>query len=163
MRNLLIKLAAGAVGGAVATAILTKAQPLSAKLPKRFQPLSPKKDPGEFLVSHGERLIGRLSPKMHRRAVQSMPWVYGTSWPLGLAALSGLLRLRSPGRTIAAGAILGALVWAIGFEGWLPAVGLLPFAHRIPLKKHTSGLVSHVAYGTIAALPLAIATKRIEA
>lgn len=163
MRNLFIKLAAGAVGGAIATALLTKSLPLSAKLPKRFQPLSPKKDPGDFIVGQGERLIGRLSPKLHRRAVQSMPWVYGTSWPLGLAALSGALRLRSAGRTIAAGAILGALVWAIGFEGWLPAAGLLPPAHRVPLSKNAGNLVSHVAYGAVAALPLAIANKRIEA
>ena len=163
MRNLLIKLAAGAVGGLAATLFLTKATPLSRRLPARFRPSFPKKDPGDFLVRKGERLIGALSPKMHSRAVQGMPWAYGLSWPLGLAALSGALRLRSAPRTLAAGALLGALVWVIGYEGWLPALGLAQPAHRLPLAKNAAGFVSHVAYGAIAAAPLAIAAPRLEA
>jgi hypothetical protein len=162
MRNLLIRLAAGAVGGAAATLLLTKSLPLSGKLPMRFRPLQPKRDPGDFIVSQGEKIIGPLSQKMHRRAVQGMPWLYGVTWPLGLAALAGVLRLRSPGKRVAAGAALGALVWLIGFEGWLPATGLLPPAHRVPLAKNASGLASHVAYGTIASLPLAFAATRFE-
>jgi hypothetical protein len=163
MRNTLIKIAAGAVGGAIATYLMRKSMPLSGKLPRRFQPLAPKKDPGEFLVSQGERLIGRLSPKLHMRAVQGMPWAYGLSWPLGLAALSGVLGLRSAGKTIAAGALLGAIVWAAGYGGWMPATGLLPWIHRVPIRKHAPSLVSHLAYGTVAALPLAIAASRAEA
>jgi hypothetical protein len=162
MRNLLIKLAAGAVGGAAATALINAAMPHSKRLPARFQPIAPRQDPGDFMVKQAEKLIGALSPKMHSRAVHSLPWAYGMSWPLGLAALSGLLRLRSPGKTIAAGALLGAIVWAVGYEGWLPATGLLPPAHRAPLARNATGLVSHVAYGTIAALPLAIAVPRLQ-
>ena len=162
MRNLLLKLAAGAVGGIGATWFLTRTLPLSKKLPERLQPISPRQDPGEFMVKQGERLVGALSPKLHSRAVQSMPMVYGVTWPLGLAALSGVLGLRSVPRTLAAGAILGAVVWLIGFEGWLPATGLTPPAHRVPLAKNAASLASHVAYGTIASLPLALAGARLE-
>lgn len=163
MRNMLIRLAAGAVGGAVATLIIGKGMQLSSKLPERFQPASPKEDPGHFLISQGERLVGPLSQKMHSRAVQAMPYVYGLSWPLGLAALARVLGLHTPGRRIAAGAALGALVWLIGFEGWLPLVGLLPPAHRTPLAKNATNLASHVAYGTVASLPLALSAARFEA
>jgi hypothetical protein len=162
MRNMLIRLAAGAVGGVAATLFITRGTKLAAKLPAKLQPLAPKRDPGDYIVSQGERIVRPLSPKMHSRAVKGMPWLYGLSWPLGLAALSGVLRLRTPGRRIAAGAALGALVWLIGFEGWIPLAGLLPPAHRTPLAKNATNLASHVAYGTIASLPLAFAAPRFE-
>ena len=59
--------------------------------------------------------------------------------------------------------MLGAVCWLIGFEGWLPALGLTPPAHRVGLGRNASGLASHVAYGTLAALPLAMAGPRIKA
>ncbi len=163
MRNTLIKLAAGLVGGAVGTLLMTRSMPLAKKLPDKLQPPMPSRDPGHVLVEQGERIVGPLSQKMHSRAAQGLQWAYGMSWPLGLAALSGVLRLRSPGRTLAAGAFLGAIVWVVGYEGWLPAIGLTPPAHRVPLGKNASGLASHVAYGTIASLPLAIAAPFVEA
>ncbi len=163
MRNLLIKLAAGAVGGIAATYLLGRSMPLAKRLPERLRPHVPHKDPAEFLVKQGERLIGTLSPKMHSQAAQGMHLAYGMSWPLGLAALSGVLGLRSAPRIIAAGALLGGLVWVIGYEGWLPALGLATPAHRVSLGKNAAGLASHVAYGAVAALPLAVAGLRLEA
>jgi hypothetical protein len=162
MRNLLIKLAAGAVGGAIATLAMKQSFPLQGRLPKRLQPIMPKKDPGDFLLGRAEKRFGKLSPKLHSGAVQGMPWAYGLVWPLGLAALSRLLRLRSASRTIAAGAALGALVWVIGYEGWLPAFGLTPPAHRVGIGKNATGIMTHVAYGTLASLPLAAAAHRLH-
>jgi len=163
MRNLLIKLAAGAVGGAVATLLMQKAMPLSQKLPEKLQPQLPNRDPGDFMVAQGEKIVGPFSPKVHSGAAHGLHWAYGVSWPLGLAALSGPFGLRSIGKTVAAGALLGAIVWVVGYEGWLPAVGLAPPAHRVPLAKNASGLASHVAYGALASLPLAVAARRLEA
>jgi uncharacterized membrane protein YagU involved in acid resistance len=163
MRNMLIKLAAGAVGGAVATMLMQKSMPLAKKLPERLQPPMPEQDPGHFMVEQAKKIVGPLSPKVHSGAAHGLHLAYGMSWPIGLAALSGALGLRSVGKTLAAGAALGAIVWLIGYEGWLPAVGLAPPAHRVPLAKNASGLVSHVAYGALASVPLAIATSRIEA
>jgi uncharacterized membrane protein YagU involved in acid resistance len=163
MRNMLIKLAAGAVGGAVATMLMQKSMPLAKKLPERLQPAMPKRDPGHFMVEQAEKIVGPLPPKVHSGAAHGLHLAYGITWPMGLAALSGALGLRSIGKTIAAGAALGAIVWLISYEGWLPAVGLAPPAHRLPLVKNASGLVSHVAYGVLASVPLAIAARRIEA
>lgn len=163
MRNMLLKLAAGAVGGAVVTLVMQKSMPLSRKLPERLQPQMPRQDPGHFMVEQAEKIVGRLSPKVHSGAAHGLHVAYGSAWPIALAALSGVLGLRSIGKTLAAGAALGAVVWLVGYEGWLPAVGLAPPAHRVPLTKNASGLVSHVAYGALASLPLALATRRIEA
>lgn len=163
MRNMLLKLAAGAVGGAVATLLMQKSMPLAKKLPARLQPQMPTEDPGHFMVKQAEKAVGTLSPKMHSGAAQGLHWAYGISWPLGLAALSGVLGLRSVGKTLAAGAALGAIVWLAGYEGWLPAAGLTPPAHRVPMAKNASGLASHVAYGALASVPLAIIAKRASA
>lgn len=163
MRKTLIKLAAGLVGGAVGTLLMTRTMKLAPRLPERLKPPMPRRDPGEVMVEKGERIVGPLSQEMHTRAAQGLQWAYGMTAPLGLAALSGVLGLRSPGRTLAAGALVGALVWLIGYEGWLPAIGLTPPAHRVPLSKNASGLAAHVAYGAIASLPLAIAAPLVEA
>lgn len=163
MRNLLIRLAAGAVGGIGATYLLTKAMPLAKRLPASLQPVAPNEDPGHFMVKQAERVTGPLSPKLHSRAAQSLHMAYGITWPLGLAALSGVLGLRSAPRIVAAGAVLGLVCWLVGYEGWLPAAGLAPPAHRVPLAKNATALVSHVAYGTLASLPLALAGPRLEA
>ena len=163
MRKTFIRLLAGAVGGAAGTLLMTKSMPLAGKLPERFKPPMPSEDPGHFMVRQGERVVGPLSPKMHSRAVQGLRWSYGLTWPLGLAALSRVLGLRSTGKTLAAGALLGAVVWLVGYEGWLPAAGLVPRAHRLPPGKNATALMSHVAYGTLAALPLALTAPRIEA
>lgn len=161
MRNMLVKLAAGALGGAVGTLLMLKSMPLAGKLPEKLKPPMPEKDPGDLLVEKGERIVGPLSPKMHTAAVQGLRWSYGLVWPLGLAALADLLGLDSAKKTIAAGAALGVLVWLVGYEGWLPALGVVPPAHRVPLGKNASSFASHVAYGTIAALPLAVAAPRL--
>ena len=163
MRNMLIRLAAGAVGGAVATLLMTKSMPLAKKLPEKLRPQMPHRDPGDFMVSQGEKVVGPLSPKVHSGAAQGLHWAYGMFWPLGLAALSEVLGLDTPGKRVAGGAVLGALCWFVGYEGWLPAAKLAPPAHRVPLAKNASGLASHVAYGTIASLPLAFAAPRFEA
>jgi uncharacterized membrane protein YagU involved in acid resistance len=163
MRNMLIKLAAGTVGGAVATLLMQKSMPLSKKLPAKLQPPMPNRDPGDFMVKQGEKIVGPLSPKVHSGAAHGLHWAYGIFWPLSLAALSGVFGLRTTGKTVAAGAALGAICWLVGYEGWLPAAGLVPPAHRVPLAKNASGFASHVAYGALASLPLAFVAPRFEA
>ncbi len=161
MRKTMLKIGAGAVGGVIGSWMIGKALALSQKLPPRFQPQQPTRHPGELIVEQGEKLIGRLRPKLHSGAVQGMHWAYGLIWPVGLAALSDALGLDSPGKTLAAGAILGAIVWAVGYAGWLPATGIAPPVHRVPLGKSATGLAAHLAYGAIASVPLAIARPRL--
>jgi hypothetical protein len=155
-----VKLVAGLAGGALATWAMRRSLPLAGRLPERLRPPTPRQDPGERMVRVGERLLGHALPrKVHTAAVQGLPWAYGISWPLALAAVSGALGLRTPGRTLAAGAALGAVVWAAGYAGWLPALGLLPPLGEVDPRRSATSLASHAAWGALAALPLALESR----
>ena len=85
MRKLLIRIAAGAVGGAVATLFMTRSARLAGRLPERAKPPMPSRDPGDFMVELGEQFVGPPLQKMHSRDAHGLRWAYGISWPLGLA------------------------------------------------------------------------------
>src|SRR5690349_11815911 len=76
MPNILLKLAAGAVGGALGTLLMQKSMPLAGKLPEKVKPTMPAQDPGHFMVSQGERVVGALSPKVHSGAAHGLHWAY---------------------------------------------------------------------------------------
>jgi hypothetical protein len=150
------ELAAGVAGGLLGTRLLFSGMARANRLPRRLRPPAPTRDPGDYLVSAGERLLHRRLPRgAHRAAARSLGWTYGTLWPLGLAALSSRIGVRSPGRALAAGAALGLLVWAAGAL-WLPAVGLTPPLHRQKAGGAITNLLGHVTWGTVASLPLAV-------
>lgn len=159
MRQTVLKLAAAAVGGAVATYFMQRGMKMSGKLPRRYRPPR-QRDPAEFLVRQAERVVGRLPRARHQQAAQSLHWIYGVSWPVGLALLSSALGTRSAARTMLAGSALGALVWAVGYGGWLPAAGLVKPVHKVPKTQQASALMSHLAWGTLASVPLALASPR---
>jgi hypothetical protein len=45
------------------------------------------------------------------------------------------------------GTAYGGLVYAMGYEGWLPVLGILPPAHRDHRGRVATMLISHLAYG----------------
>ncbi|GGH91632.1 DUF1440 domain-containing protein [Arthrobacter liuii] len=51
--------------------------------------------------------------------------------------------------TLGAGVAYGALVWAVGYEGWLPAMGILPPAHRDKTGRAVTMLAAHLLYGAV--------------
>lgn len=161
MRKTLLKLAAGAVGGVIGTMFMQKAMQHAGKLPETMQPPMPREDPGHFMVKQGERVVGPLGQKAHTRAVKGMHWAYGVAWPIGMALVADALDIESTGKLLAAGVLLGCVMWAVGYAGWLPAAGLVEPPTKVPLAKSASGVASHVAYGAIAALPLALTAPRL--
>jgi hypothetical protein len=46
------------------------------------------------------------------------------------------------------GTAYGAVVYLIGYEGWLPLLGILPPAHRDHPPRVATMLVSHLVYGS---------------
>jgi len=141
--------------------LMQKSLPLAGRVPRRFRTPMPRRDPGDFMVKLAEGWMGRRLPKnMHTGAAQGLQWAYGLTGPLALAGLGRALKLRSPGRTLAAGAAMGALVWAAGYLGWLPASGLTKPVQKMRAASFTSSLLSHLAYGALAALPLAVTARR---
>jgi hypothetical protein len=147
--------AAGLIGGLVGTTMMAKGvSAVAGKLPERIRPTMPNRDAGDFMVSNAERIAGKPLPqKAHSVASQALHYAYGTTFPtlLGLAA-PRFTRWQEP---LAAGAALGAFVWAISYAGWLPATGLTPPVHRQGALHATPSLLTHVLYGVVSALPLA--------
>jgi hypothetical protein len=45
------------------------------------------------------------------------------------------------------GTVFGAMVWLAGYEGWLPAFGILPPAHKDRPGRAASVYVAHLVYG----------------
>ena len=62
-------------------------------------------------------------------------------------------------RSVPAGTIYGALVYAAGYEGWLPVLGILPPAHRDRRGRVAIMLFAHLVYGA----SLAYANRRVAA
>lgn len=50
-------------------------------------------------------------------------------------------------RNTRTGILYGAAVWAAGYEGWLPLLGILPSAHKDKRGRALTMFVAHIIYG----------------
>ncbi|MEX2570039.1 MAG: DUF1440 domain-containing protein [Gemmatimonadota bacterium] len=148
------RLLTGAVAGIAGTAAMTVVMnPGSAgKLPLRWRP-------DEFVprqvVQWLEAISGRpysLDEAQEQYAAALAHVGYGA----GMGAIYALL---SPGHRYAppaaAGAAWGLLVWAIGYQGWMPAAGVRPPTTHQPPSKWPVPIGSHLVYGVVTALAYA--------
>jgi hypothetical protein len=102
-------------------------------------------------------IVDELLPALPQPARAAAEWVLHFGYGAGCGAAYALL-VRSPARGAAAGTAFRLAVWGLGYEGWVPLIGVLPPAHRDDRSRAASILVAHVVYG--AALGL---TARAEA
>ncbi|HVY60000.1 MAG TPA: hypothetical protein VHF22_00030 [Planctomycetota bacterium] len=155
MREHLIHLAEGALGGAAGTLFMTKSMQVANRLPEAIQPPPIEGDPGDFMVSQAERVAGAaLEPGTHAKAAHALQWAYGVTWPTILAVALPALEIRSVRKAAVAGAALGAGVFALGYLGWLPAAGLTKPIYRHRPGHVANALTSHLLYGVFSALPI---------
>jgi len=153
--------AEGALGGALGTLLVKQGITLARRMPEALKPPAVRRDPGEFVVSRLEALSGRALPwGVHHRVAEGLHWAYGITWGglLGLAVAG--LRVKTPRQTLLAGAGMGALVWAVGYVGWLPGAGLMQPIHRQGKGGVATSLLSHVLYGVAASVPIALIDRR---
>lgn len=70
---------------------------------------------------------------------------------IGTGALFALLHRRLPFRVPAAahGVIFGSLVWAVSYQGWVPALGIMPPASQDRPDRPRVMLFAHWVYGAI--------------
>jgi hypothetical protein len=159
----LIDMAAGLAGGLLGTALMQGLAKAGRKLPSSFQARF-KGDPAEFIVSRGEKLTHHpLSSSTRDKIKPALPFAYGLTGPLVLGALAPRIGRGSVGRILAAGAIMGATVWAVGYLGWMPLGGVIEPIHRQPVPATAQALVGHALYGLVAAAPVALTERFIEA
>ncbi|WP_157449133.1 DUF1440 domain-containing protein [Deinococcus peraridilitoris] len=141
----------GAIGGFAGGALMTlMIQEVAPKvLPKDMEPghFAPK-----LAVQWGERLVGQPNLLNDRQEMLAALAVH-----LGYSAFMGSFygRVRDEHRSLpvpAAGALFGLIVWAISFEGWMPAVGIMKRTTDEPPRKWPAPLMGHVIYGVGTAL-----------
>jgi GNAT superfamily N-acetyltransferase len=147
--------AEGVLGGVLGTLLIRQTMALGKRMPPELTPPVPSRDPADLMVSRVESIAGRrFSSRVHEGLAKGLQWAYGIGWGglLGIA-VSGL-HVRRPRHTLLAGAGMGALVWAVGYLGWLPRAGVLPPLRRQGVGHVATSLLTHVAYGVAAAVPI---------
>ena len=150
--TLLARLALGAVGGLAGTLAL---HPLMTAVGKKWPESQPpiRQEPGEFMVEQAEEVLPKnvgdhIPPSAEKAAAQMLGLGYGMTF----GALYAAMRPRG-GSPFVDGMVLGAVCWAAGYLGWLPASGLLPPAWKQSSKQVIAPLAEHLVYGatTVAA------------
>jgi hypothetical protein len=140
------QIALGAAGGVAGTFAIHALRTASQQwLPSTVPPM--RQDPGEFMVETGEDALPdlvrqRLPPGVKTAAVRMLAVGYG----LTFGALYTLFR-PNRGSPLADGVLLGIATWAIGYLGWLPALGLMPPIWRQKAPQAIAPMVEHTLYG----------------
>ena len=133
----------GAVGGAVATLVMSAVMVAEKKL----------------------GLLGEHPPKKLVRGLRRRAGIFGVSrgaddvatlvahWGFGMTtgALFGLLHRGARGvvRSSLIGAGYGAAVWAASYAGWIPALGLMRSPRRDRPFRPTSMVAAHLVFGSV--------------
>ena len=168
--NVVKGLAAGIIGGLVASAVMNEFQKfLSKKMlgeershgAQSLQQGAPRRGAGRMLEKHGkedsdddaaERLantisVGIFDHELTKREKDisgtAFHYAYGTS----MGAVYGAAAEVLPHATTGRGLPYGALIWVGADEGIVPLLGLSKTSAEYPLSIHASALASHLVYG----------------
>jgi hypothetical protein len=136
------KLAYGMIAGIAATVGMTAAmRRMHARLPspERY-PLPPR----EIVGRAGGRSAGAEAAMLAH---------------FGYGALTGGLFALQGRRSLAAGVLYGAGVWAGSYFGWVPLARILEPADRHPMRRNALMIAAHVLWGAL----LAAGLREIEA
>jgi TctA family transporter len=91
---------------------------------------------------------GKRRPRnadMRNRVASLLHFAFGGA----VGAVFGVMQRRLPHRANPAftGLLFGAFVWATSYLGWLPALGLMPYAHRERPDRPIVMVVVHLIFG----------------
>jgi hypothetical protein len=146
--KLIERLPLGAAAGFAGTLALQGLMAASQKwFPETMPPI--RKDPGEFMV---EKVEQSLPAEVSARVPDIAETAGARSLALGYGMTAGTIyaALRPCGKNvIAEGSLLGLGTWAVGYLGWLPALGLMPPVPKQGLKEAAGPLLQHVVFGVV--------------
>lgn len=139
---------AGVAGTAVMTMMMKKVSPEVMPEDMRPDEFPPKK-----VVEWAEEESGHphaLTESQEQRAAMGAHFAYGS----GSGAAYGILRERVFEGLPApvAGMMFGVGLWAVGFEGWMPALGVQEATTDRPVKKWPAPIMMHMVYGASTAI-----------
>jgi hypothetical protein len=112
-----------------------------------------REDPDEFMVEQAEELQPEETREQVPGAVEA---VAAKSLALGYGMTAGAiydaLRPRA-GNLLVNGTALGLGVWAVGYLGWLPALGLMAPVEQQETEQVAGPIAQHIVFGiaTVAA------------
>jgi hypothetical protein len=133
----------GAVGGAIGTAAMSAVMLGAQKLGLMG------KQPPEAIAEAALDAGGayRRDERMENALATLLHFGFGA----GVGALFGVLRRRLPPTAPAAldGIVFASLVWFTSYEGWVPALGILPPASDDRPGRPQSMLLAHVIFGAV--------------
>lgn len=149
-------IAAGALVGCIGSMIMTTLQ--EPGLPRL---LSPAWRPHDFVprqvvrwLEHRTKRVSLRTRQQETAAAVVAHLGYGAAMGALYGAVYGALRSGVPGRGAGpstAGAVWGLVVWAAGYEGWLPATGVRPATTEHPPREWPVPVANHVLYGMVVA------------
>lgn len=149
---------AGIAGGLLGSFAIGKLMEVQRRFPEELRGPEMSANPADVVLEKAEQVTGARVPEAKKPAAgHVLHYLYGTTGPalLGIIARRAGIN-RSIGRTLAFGAGLGVLTWAIGYLGWLPAAGVVEPIERQGATHVASSVLGHAGYGVLAALPLAV-------
>ncbi|MBX6311314.1 MAG: hypothetical protein IRY99_00080 [Isosphaeraceae bacterium] len=150
--DLLSRAVLGAAGGFAGTLVIQALLGASRRFaPGTLPPL--REEPGRFMVKKAEQALpelvrGRIPEAAERAAAGGLALGYG----LAFGVLYALVRPQG-GNPLVEGLALGTACWAVGYLGWLPALGLLPPVWEQRAPQALAPVAEHLVYGmtTVAA------------
>jgi hypothetical protein len=133
------------VGGALATVAMSAFMLGAKRLGALGEP--PPKKLGRFVA----RLTGDLFPSKQKQNVLATVGHFGIG--IGAGGVFGSLapRIRRVFPLPLAGAVFGTLIWATGYLGVMPKLGLMPAPKHDRPGRPLSMIVAHWIYGTVLA------------
>ncbi len=136
------KLTAGALAGLIATAPMSATMLLlrNAWPETREAPLPPEIVTAEAADEVGVR--DDLGETGLQAATVAGHFAYGAA--AGALYAVAASKTRQP---ISTGVAAGLALWAAGYFGWVPALGLMAPAHRQPAERNTMMIAAHVVWG----------------
>lgn len=133
----------GAVGGAIATAAMSALMLTAQRLGLMG------KQPPEAITE-----VALDAGGAHHRdegTENALASVLHFAFGMGVGALFGLLRRHLPKKVPAAvdGVVFASFIWVSSYEGWVPALGILPPASEDRPGRPQSMYLAHIVYGAV--------------
>lgn len=144
-KDVLRQVALGAAAGVAGTLVIRAVMAANKKLaPQTMQPLE--EDPGQHVI---QSLEGMLPQEIRDKIPKSLEAVgkHFLSFGYGSTGAALYTAMRSDPSLLLDGAVLGAALWAAGYAGWLPAMGLTPQVRKNQPAQIASSIFQHIAYG----------------
>lgn len=136
-------LARGTVAGFVGTALMTAAMLPLKKASMTPGTVAPRQITENLVNKLGVR--GHLSMPAFEASWMALHFGYGTMSGVAYALGQKAIKLERP---FPVGLVFGMVLWAAGYCGWLPVMGLYPPPTRLPKRKVGAELIAtHLVYG----------------